>query len=60
MKIETNDYMNISSYAKYKECSVNWIHRMIKDGKLPFILISGVKFINFKTADLENSKKEEK
>lgn len=55
MIIETEDYMNIATFARHTGHSAVWITQLINRGKIPYILISGVKFINFKEYDKENS-----
>lgn len=35
--VDLYDYMIISDYAKLKNITGNWVHRMIKDGKLQTI-----------------------
>lgn len=54
MIIETEDYMNIASFARYTGRSAVWITQLINRGKIPYIFISGVKFINYKEYDKEN------
>lgn len=54
MIIETEDYMNIASFARYTGHSAVWITQLINRGKIPYIFISGVKFINYKEYDKEN------
>lgn len=48
MIINTEDYMNIANFARYTGKTAVWINLLIKSGNLPYILISGVKFINYK------------
>lgn len=60
MIIETEDYMNIASFARHTGHSAVWITQLINRGKIPYILISGVKFINYKEYDKESSPCENK
>lgn len=60
MIIETDDYMNIASFSRHIGHSAVWITQLINRGKIPYILISGVKFINYKEYDKENSSCENK
>ena len=45
MKIELDDWMFISDYAKMKGVSANWVHKLLKIGKLKFIEHYGRKLI---------------
>lgn len=48
MIINTDDYMNIATYARYIGHSAVWITQLINRGKIKCIEISGIKFINYK------------
>lgn len=54
MIIETEDYMNIASFARHTGHSAVWITQLINRHKIPYILISGIKFINYKEYGKEN------
>lgn len=54
MIINTEDYMNIATFARHTGHSAVWITQLINRGKIPYILISGVKFINYKEYDKES------
>lgn len=60
MIIETEDYMNIATFARHTGHSAVWITQLIKMGKIPYVLISGVKFINYKEYDKESRSCENK
>ena len=45
MKIEIEDWVFISDYAKMKGVSANWVHKLLKRGKLKFIEHYGRKLI---------------
>lgn len=48
MNINTEDYMNIASFARYVDKTTAWINTLINRGDIGYILISGIKFINYK------------
>lgn len=48
MIINTEDYMNIASFARYVDKTTAWINTLINRGDIEYILISGIKFINYK------------
>lgn len=58
MIIETEDYMNIATFARHTGHTAVWITQLIKMGKIPYVLISGVKFINYKEYDKESRSSE--
>lgn len=60
MIIETEDYMNIATFSRYVNRSQVWTNQLIKNGKLDYVLISGIKFINYKEYDKESSPCENK
>lgn len=60
MIIETDDYMNIATFSRYVNRSQVWTNQLIKNGKLDYVLISGIKFINYKEYGKESSPCENK
>lgn len=55
MIINTDDYMNIATYARYMGHSAVWITQLINRGKIKCIEISGIKFINYKEYGKESN-----
>ena len=53
MKIELEDWVFISDYAKMKGVSANWVHKLLKRGKLKFIEHYGRKLIYIGKQDMD-------
>ena len=48
MKTDTSHLKKVSRYAKDNDMSVQNVYLLMKQGKIPFLIIDGVKFINIK------------
>jgi len=48
MKIETNNLVKVSTYAKQKDFSPQWVRELAKRGDIKMIDIDGAKFIILK------------
>lgn len=59
MVINTDDYMNIATFARYVNKTATWINLLIRSGNIEYILISGIKFINYKEYGKKFSKGED-
>lgn len=60
MIIDTDDYMNIATFARHIGRTAVRVNQLIKLGRLDYILISGIKFINYKEYGKESSPCENK
>lgn len=54
MIIDTDDYMNIATFARHIGRTAVRVNQLLKLGRLDYILISGIKFINYKEYGKEN------
>jgi RNA-binding protein YhbY len=50
MKIDTNNLVKVSTYAREKEVSPQWVRQLVKRGDIKMIDIDGSKFIIIKNS----------
>lgn len=43
--METTNLLKVSSYAKKKKVSVQWVYKLIEKGKVESVVIDGIQFV---------------
>lgn len=45
MKIETDNLMTVKNYAEREGVTASYIYKLVKEGKMNFLMIDNVKFV---------------
>ena len=45
MKIDTNDFVKVATFALMNKKSTQWVYKLIRAKRIGFVIIDGVKFV---------------